>query len=82
MRNGKIMFTYCLVCKGLSNNGVRVGRGPVLQETRPGAGFKTSDFVEEKLRELPQNDSPIGSSFYHGILSPDHGAFNVGIGFL
>ena len=26
---------------------------PYFQETRPGAGFKTSDFVKEKLGGLP-----------------------------
>ena len=38
-----------LVCKGPSNDDVGVARGIVFQEIRPGAGFKTSDFVEEKL---------------------------------
>ena len=41
------------VCKGLlvllSNDDVGVARGTVLQEVRPGAGFKTGDFVQEKL---------------------------------
>ena len=36
-------------CKGPSNNDVGVARCIVFQETRPGVGFKTSDFVEEKL---------------------------------
>ena len=27
------------------------------QKIRPGAGFKTGDFVQEKLRGLPYNDS-------------------------
>ena len=30
---------------------------PYLQEIRPGAGFKTGNFVEEKLGGPPQNDS-------------------------
>ena len=38
-----------LVCNGLSNNEVGVARGTVYQEIRPGAGFKTGHFVEEKL---------------------------------
>ena len=33
----------------LWNDGVGVARGTVLQEIRPGAGFKTGDFVKEKL---------------------------------
>ena len=32
---------------------------PYLQEIRPGAGFKTGDFVEEKLGGAPENDSPL-----------------------
>ena len=46
---GKKIITYDLVCKGLSNDDVGVARGAVLQELRPGAGFKTGGFVEEKL---------------------------------
>ena len=30
---------------------------PLFQEIRPGAGFKTGDFVKEKLGVLPQNHS-------------------------
>ena len=30
-----------------------VSRGAVFEEIRPGAGFKTGDFVEEKLGGLP-----------------------------
>ena len=37
---------------GPSNDGGGVARDTVLQELRPGAGLKTSDFVEEKLGEL------------------------------
>ena len=29
---------------------------PYFQEIRPGAGFKTGDFVEEKLGEPPQDN--------------------------
>ena len=36
-------------CKGLSNDGVGATRRRVFQEIRPGAGFKTGDFVTEKL---------------------------------
>ena len=42
-----------LVCGGLSNDDVRVVRGAVFQEIRPGAGFQTGDFVKEKLGGLP-----------------------------
>ena len=34
-------------------------RGSVFKEIRPGARFKTGDFVEEKLEGLPQNDTPV-----------------------
>ena len=37
----------------ISNDDVGVARGTVCQEIRPGAGFKTGDFVEEKLGRLP-----------------------------
>ena len=45
------LSTYILVC----NKGYRtmtsgwVARGTVFREVRPGAGFKTGDFVKEKL---------------------------------
>ena len=42
-----------LVCKGPSNDDVGVARGTVFQEVRPGPGFKTDDFVKEKLGGLP-----------------------------
>ena len=42
-----------VVCGGLSNDDVRVVRGYAFQEIRPGASFKTDDFVKEKLRGLP-----------------------------
>ena len=35
----------------------RVSRDTVFKEIRPGAGFETGDFVEEKLGGLPWNDS-------------------------
>ena len=38
---------FMLAKKGLSNDDVRLARGTVFQETRPGAGFKTGDFFEE-----------------------------------
>ena len=44
---------YFLVCKGLSIDDVGVSRDTVSQEIRPGAGFETGDFVEEKLGGLP-----------------------------
>ena len=34
--------------KGLSNDDIGGARGTLFQETRPGAGFKTGDFVKEK----------------------------------
>ena len=37
------------VCKGLSNDDVGAARGTIFQEIRPGAGFKTGDFVKEML---------------------------------
>ena len=45
----KIIFAYFLVCKGLSNDEVGVTRVAVLQEIRPGVGFKTGDVVKEML---------------------------------
>ena len=49
--------TFSCLPEGLSNHDVGVARGIVFQETRPGAGFKTGDFVKEKLGGLPWNDS-------------------------
>ena len=40
---------YFLVCKGLSIDDAGVSRNTVFQEIRPGTGFETSQFVEEKL---------------------------------
>ena len=36
---------------------VGMARVTVFQEIRPGAGFKTGDFVKERLGRLPYNDS-------------------------
>ena len=44
---------YFMVCEGLTNDDVGVAREAVYHDTRPGAGFKTVDFVEEKLGGLP-----------------------------
>ena len=46
-------FTYFLVCNKLSNDGVGVANGTVIQEIRPGAGFKAGDFAKEMLEGLP-----------------------------
>ena len=43
----KNILKHFLVCIGLSNDDVGVARGTVFQEIRPGAGFKTGDFVEK-----------------------------------
>ena len=43
---------YFLVCKGRSNDVVGIATGTGFQALRPGAGFKTGDFVEEKLAGL------------------------------
>ena len=47
--DGNYAFIYFLICQRLSNDDVGVARGTVSQEIRPGAGFKTGDFVEEML---------------------------------
>ena len=49
----KTILTQFHVCKGLSDDDVGAARVTVFQETRPGAGFKTGDFVKEKLGGLP-----------------------------
>ena len=36
-----------------SNDDVGVARDTVFQEVRPGAGFKTGDFVKKRLGGLP-----------------------------
>ena len=46
----KISSCYLAInSERLWNDGVGVARGTVFQEIRPGAGFKTGDFVKEKL---------------------------------
>ena len=45
----KNVFTYFAVCEGRSNDDVGVARGTVFQKLQPGAGFKTGDFIKEKL---------------------------------
>ena len=47
--NEKSILKLFRVCKGLSNDDVGAARGAVFQEIRPGAGFRTGDFVNEKL---------------------------------
>ena len=49
----KIPSKYVFVCSGRSNDGVGVARGTAFQEIRPGAGFKTSNFVKQTLGGLP-----------------------------
>ena len=48
---GLICFLVC--DEGLSNDDVVAARVTVFQEIRPGAGFKTGDFVKEMLGGLP-----------------------------
>ena len=43
----KKAIVYCLVCRGLSNDDVEVANGIVVQETRPGDGFKTGDSLKK-----------------------------------
>ena len=45
----KKIFTDFLVCKGPLNDDVGVARGTAVLEIRPGAGFKTGDFVTRKV---------------------------------
>ena len=47
------IIIYFLVCKGRSNDDVGGASGTVFQEIRPGSGFKTGDFVREKVWGLP-----------------------------
>ena len=47
------IFTCFLVCNGLSNDDVGRPRGTEFEEIRPGAGFESGDFVQEKLGGLP-----------------------------
>ena len=44
---------YFVAREGLSTDDVGVARGTVFQEIRPWAGFKTGDFVQNKLGGLP-----------------------------
>ena len=41
------IITSFLVCEGRSNDDAEGARGTVFQEIRPGAGFKTGDFVKD-----------------------------------
>ena len=51
---GNLESSYIfLFANELSNDDVRVAGGTVFQEIRPGAGFKTSDFVKETKGGLP-----------------------------
>ena len=52
---------YFLGGKGLSNDDIEGAGGTVYLEIRPGAGFKTGDFVKEKLGEATVE--PLGWSF-------------------
>ena len=52
LEDEKTVFVRILVCKEPSNHDVGVATGTVFQEIRPWAGFKTGDFVEEKLGGL------------------------------
>ena len=50
------IFKSCIVWKELlllSNYDVGVARGTILQEIRPGTGFKNGDFVQENKGGLP-----------------------------
>ena len=50
--NSRSQHIFLFATIGLWNNDLGVARGIiiiVLQEVRPGAGFKTGDFVQEKL---------------------------------
>ena len=45
----KHIFIHFLVCKGLSDDDIRVARATVFQAIRPGAGVETGDVVREKV---------------------------------
>ena len=52
-RQGEVWYEknismYFVFCGELSNDDFGVVRVTVFQEVRPGAGFKTGDFVKEK----------------------------------
>ena len=53
MLDEKYMFTYVRVREGLSIDEVGVAKGTVFQEIRPWIGFKTGDFIQEKLGARP-----------------------------
>ena len=53
MLDDENIFMHFLGCKGLSNGAIEVAGGTAFQEIRPGAGFKTGDFVKEELGRLP-----------------------------
>ena len=57
------MFSYFVVCTGLSNGDVGVAGGTVVHEIRPGAGFETSDFVKEELERFVKNSPAQEISF-------------------
>ena len=59
----KNVFACFLVGKIRSNEDVGAARGSVFQELRPGAGFKTGDFIKERLGGLPYNDSGMKSAW-------------------
>ena len=48
-----IIICFLVVGKGLPIDDVGVSRTIAFQEIRPGAGFKTGDFVKGKLGGLP-----------------------------
>ena len=69
------------VCKGLlllllSNDDAGVARAAVFQEVQPGAGFKTGDFIQEKLRGAtvvrlavaPDKSKIVGSLAHHPLV--------------
>ena len=74
------IIIYFLVRKRLSNDDVGVATGNVVQEIRPGAGFKTGDFVKEKLGEIsyrrttPARYSQPATKMDSRPLPPDDGA--------
>ena len=47
------IYMYTFVCKCLTIDDVEVSRDTGFQDIRPGAGFETGDFVNEKLGGLP-----------------------------
>ena len=55
-------FVDFLGRKRLSHDGIELAGGTAFNETRPGAGFKTGDYVAEELAGLPKNDSVVNIS--------------------